>query len=307
MICTRGSGHPCGQCLACRINARRVWVGRLMLEAQHHEHSFFSTFTYEEAPKHGSLVKEHISSTFHRLRKLAAGRSKAVRFFAVGEYGDQLSRPHYHAAVFGLSAQESELITRAWHGLRDSEHGAVAGFCYHGSLTPDSASYIAGYVTKKLTNKDDPVVAARLGEREPEFAVMSRRPGIGMIALESFIAALNTSAGALYMARFGDVPIAFRIGGRMLPLGRTLRDHLRMFFFGETGMPAAAKERKEKEFYRELLPFVPPDASPTLRKMAAASFPQAVSAGRKEHYERLGQRKLQIDIRHQIANSKRKL
>lgn len=278
-----------------------------MLESQCHEHSFFSTFTYEEVPRGGTLVKDHICSTFHRLRKLASGRSKAVRFFAVGEYGDQLSRPHYHAAVFGLSPQESELITRAWHGLRDSEHGACPGFCYHGSLTPDSASYIAGYVTKKLTNKDDPVVAARLGERAPEFAVMSRRPGIGVLGLEAFIKALNTSAGAYYMARFKDVPLAFKISGRTLPVGRVIRDHLRMFFFGETGMPAAAKEVQEKEFYRELLPFVPEDASPTLRKMALQAFSQEVSQQRHKHFEELSQRKLQIDIRHQIANSRKRL
>lgn len=278
-----------------------------MLEAQSHEHSFFSTFTYEKEPAGGTLVKDHICSTFHRLRKLAAGRSKAVRFFAVGEYGDQHQRPHYHAAVFGLSAQESDLITRAWHGLRDPEHGAAPGFCYHGSLTPDSASYIAGYVTKKLTNKDDPVVAARLGDKAPEFAVMSRRPGLGMLRYEAFYDALSTRAGALYISRFGDVPVAFNVGGRMLPLGRTMRDALRFGLFGQTGMPARAKELREKEFYRELLPFVPEDASPTLRKMAQEMAPEQVAAKRKEFYERLGQRKLQIDIRHQIANSKRKL
>lgn len=278
-----------------------------MLESQCHEHSFFSTFTYEEVPNGGTLVKSHICSTFHRLRKLASGRSKAVRFFAVGEYGDQLARPHYHAAIFGLSAQESDLITRAWHGLRDTEYGARPGFCSHGSLTPDSASYIAGYVTKKLTNPNDPVVVARLAGKAPEFAVMSRRPGIGMLQLEAFIEALNTSTGARYFHRFKDVPVAFRISGAMLPIGRVMRDHLRMFFFGETGTPAAAKELREREFYRELLPFVPDHASPTLRKMAAEAFSQEVSAKRKTHFETLGQRKLQIDIRHQIANSRRKL
>ena len=307
MKCTTGLPHPCGQCLACRINARRIWVGRLMLEAQCHEHSFFSTFTYEEVPRGGTLVKDHICSTFHRLRKLASRRSKAVRFFAVGEYGDQLSRPHYHAAVFGLSAQESELITSAWRGLRDPEYGARPGFCYHGSLTPHSASYIAGYVTKKLTNKADPAVASRLRERAPEFAVMSRRPGIGVLRYEAFLEALKSRAGALYLAKNKDVPVAFAVGGRMLPLGRVMRDHLRVALFGQTGMPSAAKEQREKEFYAELLPFVPEDASPTFRKMALAVASDHVKEKRKEFYEELGQRKRQIEVRHQIANSRRKL
>lgn len=278
-----------------------------MLEAQCHEHSFFSTFTYEEVPRGGTLVKSHISSTFHRLRKLAAGRSKTVRFFAVGEYGDQLARPHYHAAVFGLAPEESELITRAWHGLRDTEHGARAGFCYHGSLTPDSASYIAGYVTKKLNKKNDPAVLARLGEKHPEFSVMSRRPGIGMLRLEAFIDALNTRDGARYFAKFKDVPVAFSIGGRMLPIGRVMRGHLRMFFFGESGMPPAAKEAREKEFYAELLPFVPADASPTLRKMALSLLPEEVKAQHKKHFEELSQRSVINQVKHQIANSRRRM
>lgn len=136
---------------------------------------------------------------------------------------------------------------------------------------------------------------------------MSRRPGIGLLAIEEFANALNSSAGALYMARHGDVPVAFRIGGRMLPLGRTVRDHLRFYFFGESGQPKAAKEVNEKRFFAEHMPFVPPDASPTLRRLAMEAFSEEVDKSHQAAFNRLKQRGRQIAAKHRIANSRKSL
>lgn len=109
------------------------------------------------------------------------------------------------------------------------------------------------------------------------------------------------------MNQVGDVPIAFLIGDRMLPLGRTMRDHLRLFFFGEKGMPKRAKELNEEKFFAENMPFVPVGASPTLRRLAMAENWQGVSQAREGHYETLMQRGRQVKARHLISNSKRKL
>lgn len=310
MRCTTGLPHPCLQCLACRINARRIWTGRLMLEAQCHEHSFFSTFTYKKEPSDGSVHKEHISAAFHRLRKAAAGCGRRVRFFAVGEYGDRFFRPHYHAAVFGLSRGDAQLISEAWSGLRDPLFGSEPGFCTHGDLTPASAGYIAGYVTKKLTAKASTVALAKLGGRLPEFAVMSRRPGIGLLFIQALVEGLNTSEGALFIARTGDVPVSVSVGGRLLPLGRTVRDHLRLQFFGETGQPKSAKEKASEAFNLDLkkyLPSMPVDASPVERAVFMEANREAVAEAHAKHFKTLKARSIQVAIRHSISTSKRTL
>lgn len=255
MLCARaGSHHKCGQCVPCRINARRIWAARIMLEAQHHAENCFATLTYEEQPLNGSVHKTHLQSTLKRLRTLVDRElpgSRQIRFFGVGEYGDSTQRPHYHAALFGIGPQHAPLIERAWSGLRD--HPATAGFVHVGLLNADSASYVASYCTKKLTKADD----ARLGGRNPEFALMSRRPGVGAASFPALVDALNTSDGALYIARHHDVPAAFNVGGRLMPLGHFMRSRLRMFFFGDDHQPQAAKEARDAQLKHDLSQLLP--------------------------------------------------
>lgn len=97
-----GPVYGCGQCMPCRLNKRRVWAHRIMLEAYQYEHNAFVTLTYapEKLPENGSLVPEHVQSWLKRLRARVA--PSKFRFFLVGEYGDESERPHYHAALFGF-------------------------------------------------------------------------------------------------------------------------------------------------------------------------------------------------------------
>lgn len=252
MLCVHpGRHHKCGQCLNCRINARRIWASRIMLEAQSHSASCFATFTYETPPEGNILVKRHLSETLHRLRERYRA-VRQIRFFGVGEYGEHGARPHYHAAIFGVSPSDRDILESVW-SHKDKSCVSVPGFVHTGFLTPDSAQYIAGYITKKLTKPE----AEALQGRTPEFAVMSRRPGIGATAIQPLIDALNTSEGALYMGRLHDVPHAFQVAGRLLPLGPYIRGMLRMFFFGEATQPKAAKENRDKLFKEQVAAFVP--------------------------------------------------
>lgn len=152
-----------------------------------------------------------------------------LRFFLVGEYGDFSQRPHYHAALFGLGRDQEEIVQKAW----------PFGFIYLGDLTKDSASYIAGYVTKKMTKKHDP----RLKGRYPEFARMSLRPGIGADAMLNVANALTTEQGCEEILRTGDVPLALQHGLKKFPLGRYLRRKLReaLGFPDPSGREAALK------------------------------------------------------------------
>lgn len=228
--------YPCGQCLPCRINRRRLWASRIMLEAQSHQFSSFWTLTYdkENEPSDSSLNPDHPKNWLKRLRFALESSNRSVRYYLVGEYGDQTNRPHYHVALFGVNETEADLIRDTW-GF---------GFVYGGTLTVQSAEYIAGYVTKKMTKKDDP----RLKGRYPEFARMSLRPGIGGLSSGYFADTLHSEFGAKFIAETGDVPTHFHSQGKMLPLGRYMRQKIRqeVGFENLGGQERVLENQKEK-------------------------------------------------------------
>lgn len=208
----------CGQCLPCRINRRRLWTWRMFYESQQHEDNCFVTLTYsdEHLPADGSLVIGDYQAWLKRLRFQLQPRR--FRYFIVGEYGDQTSRPHYHACLFGVGVFDAGLIDSSWG------KGLTATF----EFNEFTAQYTAGYVVKKMTAKTDP----RLQGRLPEFARMSLRPGIGAGAMQVLAAQLETDHGVELLESTRDVPTHLTIGRRRVPLGRYLRqkirDHLNM-------------------------------------------------------------------------------
>lgn len=216
MLCIRpfrprpGQEFGCGQCLPCRINKRRMWTARILLEGLFHEASAFFTLTYEGEflPPGGSLDPGHLEEFRYKLRH-AIG---PFRYYFIGEYGERGWRPHYHGILFGKLPSALEI----WEIWR-------RGRVHVGFLEHDSAGYIAGYVTKKLTKRDDD----RLGGRHPEFSRMSRKPGIGVTGLSIIADWINSSDGAKYVAHYGDVPHTVRLGGKIFPLGRYLVSRLR--------------------------------------------------------------------------------
>lgn len=205
--------YGCGQCMRCRLNRRREWTGRLLLEASCHEFpSWFVTLTYDEEhlPQDGSLVPRHLQLFLKRLR--ARVHPVRVRFFGVGEYGDKSERPHYHLALFGLP--DPSCIQDCW----------CLGFVHVGSLTRESAAYLCSYTLKKMTRPDD----VRLGGRHVEFARMSLRPyGIGGAATAALAGAVVSRSGSRFVVEHGDVPGQIRSDGRKWPIGRYLRGRLR--------------------------------------------------------------------------------
>lgn len=251
MICKKpyrkgGAQFGCGQCLPCRFNKARLWTHRIMLESAKHGDATFATLTYRSADGPvGTLVPYHLQRFLKRLRR---DWGKPIRFFGVGEYGDDSFRPHYHVILFGVpnclygrtardgcDCSSCSRIANAW-GL---------GNVYLGSVTAESARYVSGYVVKKMRSPDD----ARLNGRYPEFARMSLRPGIGATAMGDVAQALASDAvGAASIARAGDVPLALNHGRRSLPLGRYLRRKLREELgFDELGQTEVQRLRQEAE------------------------------------------------------------
>lgn len=220
------AAYPCGQCMPCRFNRRRIWTHRIFLEALQHSDNCFATLTYsdENLPPGGSLQPDDLTLFLKRLRYSIA--PETFRYYAVGEYGTGTERPHYHVALFGFPncRRGCTYIPRA--GSRCCAICDIVadtwglGNILLGSLNQQSAGYIAGYVTKKMTSPDD----ARLEGRHPEFARMSNRPGLGYPALHEIASELLTYD--LHTSQ-DDVPQALRHGSKVLPLGRYLRRKLR--------------------------------------------------------------------------------
>lgn len=232
----------CGQCMFCRINRQRLLQHRLMLESMDHEHSCFLTLTYadEFLPKNGSLRRRDIVLFLKALRRRI--EPTKIRYYYVGEYGERSGRPHYHVALFGLGKDSHDLLHDVWgKGLIDTGHEGPTG-----KINKDSAQYIAGYVTKKMTNWNDPRVKAELiaQGKEPEFGQGSLKPGLGYGVVKKIVDFLTTDSGAESLIRHGDVPMVLNHGKKAWPLGRYLRQKIReQMGFYETG----AQEGWEKQ------------------------------------------------------------
>jgi len=175
---------PCGRCLQCRIARARVWATRCVHESAFHEENAFVTLTYndENLPADKGLSKDELQRFFKRLRKNIdmATEGRKIKYFAAGEYGQEKDdygipkeRPHYHAIIFGLSPWGDDL----WE-LKDSWR---KGFVYTGTVTYDSARYVAEYIN---TDFDGEVGKARYGSRQRPFKLQSGGIGKGYALLE---------------------------------------------------------------------------------------------------------------------------
>lgn len=219
----------------------------------------------------------------------------------MGEYGDQTSRPHYHAALFGYPsclkfpdsdpysvAQRSHCLCAPCAILRKSwPHGKTD----NGSLNKDSAQYLAGYVTKKMTSKDDP----RLLGRYPEFSRQSLKPGIGAVAIPDIANVLTSEYGVLSVQNERDVPRALKQGKKALPLGRYLRSKLREKIAGEKGVEIIKRENQAKYALE-------------MQELREVSRQNSVSPGFKSAseivHETSATQILQVETRHNIWSKK---
>lgn len=224
-----GLAHGCGQCLPCRINRRRLWTHRIILESYCHDANSFLTLTYsdENLPPDGGLYPPDVTKFIKRLREKI--KPQKFRYYLVGEYGENTSRPHYHIALFGYApcaygrpenSGSRDCKCPACVAIRDTW---ALGHTHLGELNPDSASYIAQYVTKAMTKTSD----VRLDGRHPEFARMSNRPGIGALAIPNIANAMKSEFAQNDLIVNGDVPETLLHGRSKMPLGRYLKNQLR--------------------------------------------------------------------------------
>lgn len=180
---------PCGQCIGCRLDRSRSWAVRCMHEASlHKQGNSFITLTYSDEFYHPSLRYRDFQLFLKRAREKLKTR---VRYFAAGEYGEEFSRPHFHAILFGVDFSDRRYFKRSESGKPVYTSSTLEslwkfGFSSIGDVTFESAAYVARYCCKKVTgaaaSDHYKYVDSDTGEicrREPEQARMSLKPGIG--------------------------------------------------------------------------------------------------------------------------------
>ena len=170
---------PCGKCYACLYNKRQEWVFRINVEASRSDSSFFVTLTYAEESlpqtERGvpTLCGSDLLGFIKRLRK--ENPSCNIRYFAVGEYGSESRRPHFHICLFNLVRKWPEQNRPSWWHCAD----------YLAKLWPDGqvqVSFLNGarqaYCTKYCNKFDDKLIDDLGCDKSRIWC--SRRPAIGL-------------------------------------------------------------------------------------------------------------------------------
>lgn len=196
----------CGSCMACRIHKKKEWKNRIHLELMSHPESVFITLTYDDVhlPNPSNLVKSDLQKYFKKLRKA----NLQFRYFAVGEYGDQSWRPHYHAILFGISPLQEKILLEKWN----------KGFIQVASVEKERVDYVVGYTIKKMTNKKD----NRLEGRNPEFMLSSKGypGGIGASAINELVTFFRDKS--IYFKTHNTIPLLLKCGTQKYTIGKYL-------------------------------------------------------------------------------------
>ena len=174
---------PCGKCINCLMSRSRMWSVRIMHEASMWPKNVFITLTFNDKHlnKNRSLKKDDFQKFMKRLRRYSEYHliSDNIRYYHCGEYGIINKRPHHHAILFNFDFPDkvpwkkyssnvlyrSPMLEKLW----------PYGFSSIGTVTYESAAYVARYIMKKAYNGHSKEEVGKL----PEYTTMSRNPGIG--------------------------------------------------------------------------------------------------------------------------------
>lgn len=197
----------CGVCRDCRLYKAREWAIRCYHEAQLHTRTCFVDLTFKHEPP--TIRKKDLQLFFKRLRKSLPGRR--IRYFAVGEYGEKFSRPHYHVCIFGWSPPDRYFWNKSPKGtiLYRSPHLEKvwdAGHVTVSDMTPEAAGYAARYTLKKIHGDD---AEEHYGGRVPEFNLCSL--GLGKKWIEKYWPDVARDGFVVYKGKECPIPSYYRL------------------------------------------------------------------------------------------------
>lgn len=174
-----GHFHPCGKCGSCRQNNVADWTFRLVQESKQAVTAWWICLTYADPflvynieSRLPELCKDHLKKFMRDLRNYQARKvwirkgkklvktKLKIRFYAVGEYGEDFGRPHFHLVLWNAERQTINYLNQIWYrGLIDVDLLDIGGL-----------PYMCKYHLNPLPDHD---------VRVKPFARMSRKPGIG--------------------------------------------------------------------------------------------------------------------------------
>jgi len=154
-------------------------VFRLLQEQRRSTTACFVTLTYstDHVPitENGfmTLDKKAFPGFMKRLRNLNDGK---LKYFAVGEYGTNNKRPHYHAIIFNIDSDKLSVIGdrngQPQYKCSQIENAWPFGGVDVGSCSGDSIAYVAKYM-----NKPGRIPQHKRDDRLKEFSLMSKQLG----------------------------------------------------------------------------------------------------------------------------------
>lgn len=217
---------PCGKCLYCLEKRRAEWTFRVEEELRRSTTAHFLTFTYNDefVPYKGSnqsLCKRDLQLFLKRLRRDCEKgyftingqakmleklpKSQKIKYYAVGEYGTNTIRPHYHMIIFNLPIGDLQgLLCQNW--VSEGKNPASLGFVYVGNVETASIHYVTGYCINSKRNYPE-------GCEKP-FSIISHGMGAGYII------------DNLKKHEKSENPTTFKEDGKIVYLPRYYRDKI---------------------------------------------------------------------------------
>lgn len=190
---------PCNRCIGCKIQRSQEWATRCLHESQQHLHNCFLTLTVATEHMGIACPMGSLSLSTHQkfMKRLRVTLGTRISYYMCGEYGEKLSRPHYHYLIFGYDFPDKKYVKTSESGEKLYESPSLNllwphGKAWIGQVTFDSCAYVASYVMKKLNGEKALEHYRRQDEAgndywlEPEFNQMSRRPAIAQKWWEAF-------------------------------------------------------------------------------------------------------------------------
>lgn len=157
----------CGRCPECRKKRSREIFFRLACEMSTSP-ALFLTFTFDDEHLGDNILDVRDMQLFmKRLRKSLPNRK--IKYYTVGEYGENYGRKHYHSIMFNVTYCDSDVINKCWS----------KGIVDIAPVENGSMSYVSCYVDKKLYG-DDLQDFIDSGIKAP-FSVCSRKLGFDFI------------------------------------------------------------------------------------------------------------------------------